>query len=167
MIGFPLKVSLPKKCPTPFSNEPTTGGSIVPVLLAIQYKLHNRVLGSKRRRVRPSKSLPSCPGNWVVEYVSISAAPPRILWFSSKESNSVHSLQFSSRLLRWRLCIFHLPTRKSKSFGDEADDAVMTRLSFASKVTFGIGMDSSAARAGVSARPRRQTESKTMVNRHF
>src|SRR5438046_4683408 len=36
-IGLPLSVSLPKKWPTPFwSNEPTTGGSIFPVLLAIQ-----------------------------------------------------------------------------------------------------------------------------------
>src|SRR5689334_22028728 len=36
-IGFPFSVSLPKKWPTPFwSKEPTTGGSILPVLLAIQ-----------------------------------------------------------------------------------------------------------------------------------
>src|SRR5262249_40657329 len=67
MIGFPLSVSLPKKWPTPFSNDPTTGGSIVPVLLAIQYRLHNRVFRLKSRRVIPSNSLPSCPGNSVVE----------------------------------------------------------------------------------------------------
>src|SRR5689334_14893171 len=63
IIGFPFSVSLAKKCPMPFSNDPTTGGSIVPVLLAIQYRLHNFVFGLKSRTVRPSNSLPSCPGN--------------------------------------------------------------------------------------------------------
>src|SRR5438445_13204130 len=98
MIGFPLKVSLQKKCPTPFSNEPTTGGSRTPVLLATQYKLHSRVLGLKSRKVRPCKSLPSWPENSVVEYVSISAVAPRIFVFSSADSTPVHSWQFSSRL---------------------------------------------------------------------
>src|SRR5207247_5342328 len=67
IIGFPLNVSLQKKCPTLFSNEPTTGGSRTPVLLATQYKLHNRVFGLKRRSVSPSKRLPSWPGISVVE----------------------------------------------------------------------------------------------------
>jgi hypothetical protein len=38
---------------------------------------------------------------------------------------------------------------------------------FASNATFGIGMDSSAVRMGVSARPRWQTESKNMVTKYF
>src|SRR5262249_40911600 len=46
MIGLPLKVSLVKKCPTPFSNEPTTGGSRMPVLLGTQYSRQSRVFGS-------------------------------------------------------------------------------------------------------------------------
>src|SRR5207249_9256100 len=54
MIGLPLKVSLAKKWPTLFSNEPTTGVSRTPTLLATQYKLHNLVFGLNRRRVRPS-----------------------------------------------------------------------------------------------------------------
>ena len=58
IIGFPLKLSLAKKCPTLFSNEPTTGGSKTPTLLATQYKLHNLVFGLKSRKVRPSKRFP-------------------------------------------------------------------------------------------------------------
>ena len=42
-----LNVSLQKKWPTSFSNEPATGGSMTPELLATQYKLHNLVLGIK------------------------------------------------------------------------------------------------------------------------
>src|SRR5581483_2863256 len=67
IIGLPLNVSLQKKCPTLFSNEPTTGGSITPLLLATQYKLHNLVFGLNSRSVRPSKRLPCWPGNSVVE----------------------------------------------------------------------------------------------------
>lgn len=66
-----LNVSLQKKWPTSFSNEPTTGGSMTPELLATQYKLHNLVLGLKSRSVRPSKRLP---------YVSL---PDRIIWCRS------------------------------------------------------------------------------------
>src|SRR5882672_10851664 len=51
IMGFSLNVSLQKKCPTLFSNEPTTGGSRTPVLLATQYKLHNLVFGLKSRSV--------------------------------------------------------------------------------------------------------------------
>src|SRR5438309_7568667 len=69
----------------------------------------------------------------------MSAVPLRILAFSSHESNSVQSLQFSNRLLRRRLCILHFPTKKSKSFGDDVDDAVIFRSPRASKVNFGIG----------------------------
>jgi hypothetical protein len=43
----------------------------------------------------------------------------------------------------------------------------MTRSPFESKVTFGIAMDSSAVRAGFSARPRWEIESKNMVTKHF
>src|ERR1700720_4942429 len=118
MMGLPLKVSLQKKWPTLFSNEPTTGSSSVPVLLASQYKLQSRVFGLNNRRVRPSNRFPSWPGISVVEYVSMSAEPLRILEFSSHESNSVQSLQFSSRLFSRRLCIFHFPTKKSKSFAE-------------------------------------------------
>src|SRR5207248_6907169 len=67
MIGFPLKVSLAKKCPTLSSNEPTTGGSKTPTVLATQYKLHNLVFGLKSRKVRPSKRFPSRLGISVVE----------------------------------------------------------------------------------------------------
>src|ERR1700757_2372793 len=67
IIGFPLNVSLQKKWPTLFSNEPSTGGSITPELLATQYKLHNLVFGLNSRSVRPSKCLPSWPGISVVE----------------------------------------------------------------------------------------------------
>src|SRR6266480_5463931 len=51
IIFFPLKVSFAKKCPTPFSNEPTTGGSSTPTLLATQYRLQNLVFGLKSRSV--------------------------------------------------------------------------------------------------------------------
>src|ERR1700737_1838093 len=67
MTGLPLKVSFAKKWPTLFSNEPTTGGSRTPTLLATQYKLHNLVFGLKSLRVRPSKGFPCCPGISVVE----------------------------------------------------------------------------------------------------
>src|SRR6266496_1473868 len=67
IIFFSLKVSLAKKCPTPFSNEPTTGASKTPTLLATQYRLHNLVFGLKSLSVRPSKSFPSWPGISVVE----------------------------------------------------------------------------------------------------
>src|SRR4030095_10715714 len=145
MIGLPLSVSLPKKWPTPFfSNEPTTGGSIFPVLLAIQYRLQSRVFGSNNRKVSPSKSLPPIPGNCVVEYVSMSAAPFRIFVFTSEESNSVQSRQLASRLSRCRLCILHFPTRKSKSLGEELGVAVILSSPWASNSTLGIGILSSA-----------------------
>src|SRR3989442_13160869 len=47
MIGRPLKVSRAKKCPTPFWNEPMTGGSRTPTLLATQYRLQSLVFGLK------------------------------------------------------------------------------------------------------------------------
>src|SRR5437879_5261757 len=52
----------------------------------------------------------------------MSAVPLRILEFSSHEPNSVQSWQFSNRLFSRRLCIFHFPTKKSKSFGDDVND---------------------------------------------
>src|SRR5437763_15009930 len=94
MIGFPLKVSLQKKCPTPFSNEPTTGGSRTPVLLATQYKLHRRVLGLKSRKVRPLKGLPSWPGNSVVHYVSIVSVSSRCFLLYVVGSNFVSCLLY-------------------------------------------------------------------------
>jgi hypothetical protein len=75
--------------------------------------------------------------------MSMSAVPLRILEFSSQESNSVQSLQPSSRAFSRRLCIFHFPTRKSKSLGDDVAEAVISNSPFASKRTFGIGTDSS------------------------
>src|SRR5260370_3622018 len=79
MIGLSLNVSLQKKWPTLFSNEPTTGGSRTPTLLATQYKLHNLVFGLNRRTVRPSNRFPSWPRISCVEYGSLSPVPPRIL----------------------------------------------------------------------------------------
>src|SRR3984893_14514975 len=81
----------------------------------------------------------------------MSAAPLRILEFSSHESNSVHSLQFSSRLFSRRLCIFHCPTRKSKSLWDEVGDAVIFNSPFWSKFNFGIGIVSSVVKTGFCA----------------
>src|ERR1700730_5691606 len=81
----------------------------------------------------------------------MSASPLRILEFSSHESNSVHSLQFSSRLFSRRLCIFHFPTRKSKSLWDEVGDAVTFNSPFWSKFNFGIGIDSSVVKTGFCA----------------
>src|SRR6266478_3898509 len=76
----------------------------------------------------------------------MSAVPLRVLEFSSHESNSVQSLQFSNRLFSRRLCIFHFPTKKSKSFGDDVDDAVIFRSPFVSKLNFGIGRLGSVVR---------------------
>src|SRR5919201_6646261 len=70
----------------------------------------------------------------------MSAAPVRIFVFTDEESNSVQSRQAASRLSRCRLCIFHFPTRKSKSLGDELDEAVIFRSPLASNSTLGIGM---------------------------
>src|SRR6266481_9653621 len=76
----------------------------------------------------------------------MSAVPLRILEFSSHESNSVQSLQFSNRLFSRRLCIFHFPTKKSKSLGDDVDDAVIFRSPLVSKLNFGIGRLGSVVR---------------------
>src|SRR5262245_61590965 len=97
----------------------------------------------------------------------MSAVPARILVLSLDDSKSVQVLQFSSRLSRWRLCIFHFPTRKSKSLGDEVADALMMRSPLASKVTFGIGMDSSAVRALLSALSPETVENKSRAISFF
>src|SRR6266542_966487 len=73
----------------------------------------------------------------------MSAVPLRVLEFSSYESHSVQSLQFSSLLLSRRLCIFHLPTTKSKSL-------------FSSKLNLGIGKLGSVVRTVVCAREKLQ-----------
>src|SRR6267143_2830956 len=81
----------------------------------------------------------------------MSPLPPSILKFSSDDSNSVHSLQSSSLLFSRRLCIFHFPTRKSKSLWDEVGDAVIFNSPFWSKVNFGIGIVSSVVKTGFCA----------------
>src|SRR5207302_7187259 len=87
----------------------------------------------------------------VVEYVSISAVPLNILWFSSDDSNSVPSLQFSSLLFSRRLCIFHFPTRKSKSLWDDIADAVIFNSPFESKFNLGMAKVSSVVRTDLWA----------------
>src|SRR6266853_5393636 len=82
----------------------------------------------------------------------MSAVPLRVLEFSSHESNSVQSLQFSNRLFSRRLCIFHFPTKKSKSFGDDVDDAAIFRSPLVSKLNFGIGRLGSMVRTVCCAR---------------
>src|SRR6266436_8527985 len=75
----------------------------------------------------------------------MSPAPPlRIFAFTSEESNSVQSWQSASRLSKCRLCIFHFPTRKSKSLGEEFGEALIFRSPLTSNSTLGIGMLSSA-----------------------
>src|SRR6266498_6025815 len=86
----------------------------------------------------------------------MSAVPLRVLEFSSYESNSVQSLQFSSLLLSRRLCIFHLPTKKSKSLGDDVVDAVIFKSPFSSKLNLGIGKLGSVVRTVVCARAKLQ-----------
>src|SRR5262245_22055304 len=78
----------------------------------------------------------------------MSAAPVRIFAFTDEESNSVQSWQSASRLSRCRLCIFHLPTRKSKSLGDEPAEAVIFRSPLASNSTLGIAMLESGPNSG-------------------
>src|ERR1700745_3784730 len=99
--------------------------------------------------------------------MSISAVSLSVLEFSSNESNSVHSLQFSSLLLSRRLCIFHLPTRKSKSFGDDVADAVIFKSPFPSKLNLGIGKLGSAVRTAVWARAKLQMARNKIVIKYF
>src|SRR5436190_19615124 len=74
----------------------------------------------------------------------MSAAPFRIFVFTSEESNSVQWRQLANRLSRCRLCIFHFPTKKSKSLGEELGEAVILSSPRASNSTLGMGMLSSA-----------------------
>src|SRR5438132_11744619 len=104
----------------------------------------------------------------------MSAVPLRVLEFSSHESNSVQSLQFSNRLFSRRLCIFHFPTKKSKSFGDDVDDAVIFKSPLASKLNFGIGRLGSFVRTvccawstPVPLAPMQQTATVRIVIRYF
>src|SRR3970040_1500812 len=76
-----------------------------------------------------------------------------ILKFSSDDSNSVQSLQFSSLLFSLRLYIFHFPSKKSKSFCDDVDDAVSINSSFASKFNLGIFIVVSVFRSALRASP--------------
>src|SRR5438034_9733508 len=78
----------------------------------------------------------------------MSAAPVRIFVFTHEESDSVQSRQSSSRLSRCRLCIFHFPTRKSKSLLDEPGEAVILRSPLASNSTLGIGILGSGTSSG-------------------
>src|SRR5205823_14644120 len=97
----------------------------------------------------------------------MSAAPFRIFVFTSEESNSVQSRQLASRLSRCRLCIFHLPTRKSKSLGEEFDEAVILGSPCASNSTLGIGILSSAVSSLFCAGAKsNRTKTKLMI-RHF
>src|SRR5690242_7016118 len=70
----------------------------------------------------------------------MSAAPARIFAFTDEESNSVQLRQLARRLSRCRLCIFHLPTRKSKSLADEPGDALILRSPLPSNSTLGIAI---------------------------
>src|SRR3954453_19071887 len=74
----------------------------------------------------------------------MSAAPFRIFVFTSEESNSVQVRQLASHLSRCRLCIFHFPTKKSKSLGEELGEAVLLSSPCASNSTLGMGILSSA-----------------------
>src|SRR6266542_2576407 len=97
----------------------------------------------------------------------MSAVPLRVLEFSSYESNSVQSLQFSSLLLSRRLCIFHLPTKKSKSLGDDVVDAVIFKSPFSSKLNLGIGKLGSVVRTVVCARAKLQIARHRMAIEYF
>src|SRR5215471_12859979 len=95
----------------------------------------------------------------------ISAAPLRIFVFTSEESNSVQSRQLASRLSRCRLCIFHFPTRKSKSLGDEFGEAVILSSPLASNSTLGIGILLSAVSSLFCADARwERTRTRLMTN---
>jgi hypothetical protein len=47
------------------------------------------------------------------------------------------------------LCIFHLPTKKSKSLGDDVADAVIFKSPFSSKLSLEIGKFGSVVRTVV------------------
>src|SRR5258708_11954957 len=87
----------------------------------------------------------------------MSAVPLKIFVLSSWDSNYVQSLAPSSLLFSRRLCIFHLPTRKSKSLWDDVGDAVILSSPFESKPSAGIARDSSVVSTGFCACPRLHT----------
>src|SRR6266496_666055 len=97
----------------------------------------------------------------------MSAAPFSIFVFTSKESNSVQSWQSASRLSRCRLCIFHFPTRKSKSLGDELGEAVILRSPLASISTLGIGIFGSGTSSGFCPYALKIAGKKSIKTRRF
>src|SRR5207248_3165145 len=96
----------------------------------------------------------------------MSAAPLRIFAFTSEESNSVQSWQSASRLSKWRLCIFHFPTRKSKSLGEEFGEAVILRSPLTNS-TLGIGMLSSAVSSLFCPKARAEERRSRRIVRDF
>src|SRR5262249_46360216 len=82
-------------------------------------------------------------------------------------SNSVQSFPPSSLLFRRRLCIFHLPTRKSKSLEDDDFDAVIFKAPFGSKLSLGMASDSSVVRTGFCACPMQERATKRAAARDF
>src|SRR5262245_26927351 len=97
----------------------------------------------------------------------MSAVPLRILELSLQESNSVQSFPPSSLLSRRRLCIFHLPTRKSKSLEDDVFEAVILKAPFGSKLNLGITRDSSVVRTGFCASAMLQRAARSAAARDF
>src|SRR6476661_935497 len=97
----------------------------------------------------------------------MSAAPFSILVFTSEESNSVQSRQSASRLSKCRLRIFHFPTRKSKSLGEEFGEAVILRSPLTSNSTLGIGMLSSAVSSLFCPKARAEEKKSRRIVRRF
>src|SRR2546430_2731470 len=98
---------------------------------------------------------------------SPNSSPLRIFVFTSEESNSVQSRQLASRLSRCRLCIFHFPTRKSKSLGEEFGEAVILSSPCASNSTLGIGILSSAVSSLFCAGAKWERTKTRLMIRHF